>query len=175
MSGKPILCLDFDGVIHQYDSPWEGPTVIKDGYVPGVFEFIDAASEFFKIVVYSSRSKEPGGCDAMAIWMAVERKKWRDAGGKSPKEFGGPIEIEFSDKKPAAFLTIDDRGYQFNGAWPDPRALLDFKPWNKRPTASKVVGVSRMADNDRAVLVGLKDHPTDDELRSLHEFLRNWR
>ena len=27
---KPILCLDFDGVIHRYDSGWKGADVIPD-------------------------------------------------------------------------------------------------------------------------------------------------
>jgi len=130
--GKPILCLDFDGVMHSYTSGWQGPTVISDPHVPGLFEFIDAAAEHFEIVVYSSRSKEPGACDAMAMWMAKERKAWRDAGGKSPREFAGPVEVKFSDTKPAAFLTIDDRGWQFDGTWPDIEKLRAFKPWNKR-------------------------------------------
>ena len=40
--------------------------------------------------------------------------------------------IKFPTKKPAAFLTIDDRAVCFKGEWPDPEKLLEFKPWNKR-------------------------------------------
>ena len=40
-------------------------------------------------------------------------------------------EIKFPTKKPAAFLTIDDRAICFNGNFQDPKELLKFKPWNK--------------------------------------------
>lgn len=32
---KPILCLDFDGVIHSYSSGWKGADVIPDPPVAG--------------------------------------------------------------------------------------------------------------------------------------------
>lgn len=35
----------------------------------------------------------------------------------------------------------------------------------------KVLGVGRMADNERALLVTLDGVPTDDELRAFHEFV----
>lgn len=38
----------------------------------------------------------------------------------------------------------------------------------------KVRGVGRMADEPRALLVALSERPTDDDIRSLHEFLRGW-
>jgi len=49
-----------------------------------------------------------------------------------------------------------------------------------RPEASgnhvvKVRGVGRVSDEPRALLVLLTEQPTDDELRSLHEFLREWK
>lgn len=129
---KPILCVDFDGVIHSYASGWQGPLVIADDATPGFFEWLDDVAQHFKVVVYSSRSKEPGACDAMALWMAAQRKKWREAGGKSPLDpTGMPVEVEFSHEKPAAFLTLDDRAICFDGKWPDPKQMLAFKPWNK--------------------------------------------
>lgn len=38
-----------------------------------------------------------------------------------------------------------------------------------------VRGVTRVADEPRALLVALSDTLTDDELRAFHEFLRQWR
>lgn len=53
---KPILCLDFDGVIHQYDSKWTQADEIHDGPVEGAMEFISNAQRYFTIAIYSSRS-----------------------------------------------------------------------------------------------------------------------
>ncbi len=38
----------------------------------------------------------------------------------------------------------------------------------------KVQGVSRMADNERALLISLSGRPDDGQVRGLHEFLRHW-
>ena len=128
---KPILCLDFDGVIHSYTSGWHGATTIPDPVTPGTFEFIDAASEHFKIVVHSSRAAHENGANAILIYFAAERQRWRDAGGQSVATW--PVEIEVVDKKPPAFVTIDDRALTFTGNWADfdIGKLMEFKPWNK--------------------------------------------
>ena len=116
-----ILLLDFDGVIHSYTSGWQGVDVIPDPPVPGAFAFIDAAREAgFDVQVYSSRSKEDKGIDAMV--------RWFDAHGR------GDLCVDtltFPTQKPPAFLTIDDRCIQFNGDWPNAESLHLFKPWNK--------------------------------------------
>ena len=52
---KPILCLDFDGVIHSYESGWKGAAAIPDDPVPGAAEFIRTAHEHFAVQVYSAR------------------------------------------------------------------------------------------------------------------------
>jgi len=36
---KPILLIDFDGVIHSYTSGWQGAGVISDPPVEGAFDF----------------------------------------------------------------------------------------------------------------------------------------
>lgn len=112
---KPILSLDFDGVIHWYRHGWKGISIIDDEPVPGAKEFIENAQNYFKIVVFSSRSSSESGIEAMKKWM---------------NEHGFP-EVEFPREKPKAFLFIDDRNIQFKGEWFDPEELLAFKPWNK--------------------------------------------
>lgn len=134
--GKPILCLDFDGVIHSYTSGWQGADKIPDPPVNGAFEFLDRAKEFFDIQVFSSRSNQEGGTQAMMEWFS---KYWTEyLFTKQPNlkdeysEFFCPDWISFPKEKPAAFLTIDDRAITFNGNWFNPRDLLDFKPWYKK-------------------------------------------
>ncbi len=37
------------------------------------------------------------------------------------------------------------------------------------------LGVGRISENSKALLVALTREPTDDDMRSLHDFLREWR
>jgi len=125
MSGKPILCLDFDGVIHSYISPWVSETTIPDPPVPGVFEWMEQALDVFSIHIYSRRSLSAAGRDAMLD------RKIKYAGKKKFL-----AQLKFAHEKPPAFLTIDDRALRFTGNWEepwlDPASLLTFKPWNRK-------------------------------------------
>jgi hypothetical protein len=122
MMTKPILCLDFDGVIHSYSSGWQGANVIADPPVLGALEFIERALEHFDVCIFSSRSSHPDGIEAMKTWMW----KWSDLDDAWLEQ------VRYPTEKPAAFLTIDDRAIQFTGTWPVMDTLKAFKPWNKR-------------------------------------------
>jgi hypothetical protein len=127
MSYKPILCLDFDGVIHSYTTGWQGADVIPDPPVPGALEFIKSANDKFSVHIFSSRSLQPGGIIAMRNWLDY----WQD------HDFPEwPVRISklvmFDLEKPPAHITLDDRAITFTGAWPEIHDLLIFKPWNRR-------------------------------------------
>ncbi len=122
---KPILCLDFDGVIHSYLSGWKGADVIPDPPVIGALEFINKALEHFRVVIYSSRTGHPDGIYAMRKWL---RRHWLEAELDGERE----MQIEWPTEKPAAFIGLDDRVLTFDGTFPEPVSLLSFKPWNKR-------------------------------------------
>jgi len=113
-----------------YTSGWQGADVISDEYVPGLFEFLEQAAKHFDVQVYSSRSHQPGGREAMLMWFVDQRKLWRSRNGKT--ETDEPLTISFPSEKPAAFVSIDDRCLLFTGQWPDVKDLLAFKPWNKK-------------------------------------------
>lgn len=124
--GKPILCLDFDGVIHSYSSGWKGVDKIPDPPVPGIFEWLEAALIYFEVHVYSSRSISPGGRKAMYEYIQHHAGRDSTLAGR----------VVYAAEKPRAFLTIDDRCICFDGKWSnpnlDPQKLLDFVPWNKK-------------------------------------------
>lgn len=120
----PILCIDFDGVIHSYTSGWKGADVIPDPPVPGALEFIDLAIDHFRVAIFSSRSCQPGGMEAMQAWLLLH---WLEE-ERDNERFK---DIEWPFEKPAALVTIDDRALTFTGVWPDMQTIRDFKPWNK--------------------------------------------
>jgi hypothetical protein len=72
----------------------------------------------FDVQIYSSRSRQPGGVLAMAQWLTDN--------GLIPED------IKFPTEKPAAFLTIDDRCFCFEGLFPELGDIDDFVPWNKK-------------------------------------------
>ena len=143
---KPILCLDFDGVIHSYTSGWKGVAAIPDPVVPGAIDamlaYLDAG---FQVAIFSSRSKSFRGRWAMKRWLAARIGDHWAGDGPSPSH----AEVECMGDarsvvrrfrwpwfKPAALMTIDDRALTFNGNWQSPeydaKAIRAFKPWNKR-------------------------------------------
>lgn len=122
---KPILVLDFDGVIHSYKSGWKGAENIPDPPVEGAIDFISRALEHFRVAVYSSRSGHPDGRYAMQKWL---RRHWLEFGLPGDRE----LEIEWPTEKPAAFVTLDDRALTFDGTWPSIETIRAFRPWNKK-------------------------------------------
>lgn len=135
---NPIICVDFDGVIHSYSSGWQGAAVITDPPVDGAIDWILAhlpvpdalgmSGEYVgpEVCIYSSRSKQKGGIEAMKAWLT----KW----GVDEWYFRDDI-LKFPNQKPAAFLTIDDRAICFAGHFPSTEEMMAFKPWNKKDAA----------------------------------------
>lgn len=115
---KPTLCLDFDGTCTVYSS-WQGAATIPDPPVEGLFDFIRAAREHFEVVIFSSRSDQPGGIEAMQEWFI--KHGW-DADDP----------LDFPTIKPIATVSIDDRAITFTGQWPEMETLVNFKPWYKQ-------------------------------------------
>ena len=121
---KPILCLDFDGVIHSYTSGWKGARNIPDPPMPGAIDFIvEALLEGWDVVIHSSRARHWGGITAMRNWL-------REHSGNEWDTMGVAIcDVRFVRWKPPAVVTIDDRAVRFEGVWPNVKALRMFKPW----------------------------------------------
>ena len=125
---KPIICVDFDGVIHDYKKGWQNGEIYGD-VVPGFFEwYFSPVSKYFDIQIYSSRSKDPVMLHKMEEWLRYQYISWHQNYQYKPFPF------TFAHEKPPAFLTIDDRAICFKGDWGaselSVEALKTFKPWN---------------------------------------------
>ncbi len=118
---RPVLCLDFDGVLHWYRNGWSQAKVIDDIPVSGAKEFVEEATKSFDVVVFSSRCRFKGGKEAIREWLAKN----------------GFPEVEVIGEKPAAHIVIDDRAFVFTGQWPKMEELLAFKPWNEKDKVRK--------------------------------------
>lgn len=147
---KPILVLDFDGVLHSYSSGWKGATVIPDPPVPGALEFVVGALESFQVAILSSRSHQWFGRYAMKRWLRGHLVMLGSTGhcpdwwmnyiaAQSAME-PWHLEVDSAARmvvrsiqwplhKPPAMVTIDDRALTFAGTWPDLTELRAFKPW----------------------------------------------
>jgi len=126
---RPIICVDFDGVIHSYTSGWKRIANIPDPPVNGAIDWLEehldvpdcicamAPRSDVQIVIYSSRSRSWRGRRAMKKWFVKYM-------GREYLEV-----LKFAKKKPKAFLTIDDRAICFKGKFPTTEEMLAFKPY----------------------------------------------
>lgn len=137
-----ILCLDFDGVIHNYSSGWKGASVIPDppveGSIEAILHYLDAG---FEVSIFSSRSKSIFGRWAMQRYIGNAIADYWERGGNAlalrdaecrSDAFAVAGKLKWPWFKPAAFITIDDRALTFTGQWPTAAELRGFRPWNKR-------------------------------------------
>jgi hypothetical protein len=146
MAYKPTIILDFDAVIHSYNTKWQAAHIIPDAPVPGavdaILRYLDAG---FNVAIHSSRSKSLRGRWAMKRYLRNAIAEHWYGGGRS-KIYDAECECLGDAKaivdrlkwpwfKPAALITIDDRALTFNGDWSSPEytpdAIRSFKPWNK--------------------------------------------
>jgi hypothetical protein len=114
---KGTIAVDFDGVVHSYDSGWTGPEPI-DPPVPGARAAIAAIRGMgWTVAVFTCRALTADGMAGTKAWLAKHE-----------------IEVdEVTGVKPHAALYIDDRGLRFDGNWHGiVEDLLNGvpRPWN---------------------------------------------
>jgi len=166
MAKKLILCLDFDGVIHAYTSGFQGIDTVGDPPTEGALNFLREANKHFVICIYSTRSAYKEGRFAMQKWLSDAFVK--ETGQLSPGDLDLLYEIQWPTAKPPAHISIDDRAIQFTGEWPDPKALLKFKPWNQKDS-SKSSG--SMSVDRLGILEGMSESSLQDRISELENVL----
>lgn len=116
MRGKPIISLDFDGVIHSYITRLRNSNLIPDPPVEGIKEVIDELRKKYYVAISSARASTKEGRIAIIEWL----NKY------------DIIVDEITNVKLPAEIHIDDRTICFDG---DAYSLIDkikaFKPWNR--------------------------------------------
>lgn len=130
---KPIICFDFDGVIHSYTSGWRGATVIPDPPVDGAFSaMLRLLESGYDVVIHSSRCRHLFGPWAIRRWLKKHSGSDWDNDGLGP---GLPSirDVRVVRLKPPAVITYDDRAVRFDGNFDaiTQESIRSFRPWNK--------------------------------------------
>lgn len=112
------IAVDFDGVIHRYDTPFIAPETIPDEPVDGAIEWLKQISKDFDVVIFTTRARTTEGVLAVREWL-------------TSRGFGG-MPYAVTDRKPAALIYIDDRAYRFDGThFPTKDEIHQARPWHK--------------------------------------------
>jgi len=121
MARRRKILVDFDGVVHGYESGWKGVTNIPDPPVPGVKEGIAALRVKHDVYILSTRGVDDEGVEAIQGYL---------------DKHGIVVDGVVKKKIPASLL-IDDRAFRFNGDWNEVVEFVGsptaFIPWNKLP------------------------------------------
>src|SRR5205823_39117 len=100
------VAVDFDGVIHRYDSPWVAAHVIPDAPVAGAIEWLFATVQTFDVAIFTTRGKTWRGRRAVRRWLFKHSglNLWYESPGMRGLE-----DITVTAKKIAALVYLDDR------------------------------------------------------------------
>lgn len=128
MSKRYTVCVDFDGVLHSYTTPWVNARTIPDPPTPGAIEWLSQAIQKFDVAVFSTRTHQWGGRWAMMAWLKKHSGTlWYESMGHR-----GIEDVTFPKVKPPALVYIDDRAYRFSGSnWPTAEEIHQLRPWNR--------------------------------------------
>lgn len=96
-----VICVDFDGVVHNYTSGFTRDEDINDGIVEGAKDAIERLRRKYKVFIFSTRARSVAGKNAMISFLAKE---------------GVEVDGITAVKIPAKWY-IDDRGLKFEGDW----------------------------------------------------------
>lgn len=117
---KKTICIDFDGVIHDYSNGWQGEDVFGQ-MIPNA----DIGTSVLKqngwtVIIFTTRKKT----DKLERWLK-EHNIVYDYINENPKQ------PDYTSGKIIADVYLDDRGICFRGRWDSwlMREIIDFEPW----------------------------------------------
>lgn len=124
------ICLDFDGVIHDYNKGWQNGEIYGEP-LPGSLEAIEnLIEEGYNVVILSTRaSSDHGkGAERMEGWLRRKYIELYRSRGMAPAAASNAVaqfvfKILITAEKPPAIAYVDDRAIRFTN-WPDIRKLF---------------------------------------------------
>lgn len=126
--GKLTIALDFDGVIHLYRQGWHDGTIYDDIH-PEFFAWALEAQEQFNLVIFSARGETAVGLADMQEYIEAQYEAWLE---QNPEYQGKDLVFSFAEKKPKAWVYVDDRAITFQGSFKalTVESIKAFRPWN---------------------------------------------
>lgn len=144
------ICLDFDGVIHEYSKGWDDGT-IYDPPVPGAFDAIKKMMEAGHPVVIST-CRNPldiqkwfadNAPDIQTVTIedtdssTVEQGGWTEVAdfNEDPLFWSSLKRVLITRLKPSASVYVDDRGFKFfkSEGWPGQATAIIAQANKKEP------------------------------------------
>lgn len=126
--------MKFDGVLHRYTSGWKGAAEIPDGPVPGAMRWLLDMARNFTVTIYSARARTPDGLwamkEAIRQWC-----RWLEIPNQDAEWMLG--RLRWAEEKSGAWLTVDDRSWQFDGKFPTISQVDEFKTWTQLEQAKR--------------------------------------
>ena len=121
------VSVDFDGVIHEYRTPWIAAHVIPDPPVEGAIKWLWETIQHFDVVIHSTRCRTWRGRRAIRRWRYEHSGEgwWYEGMGTR-----GIEDVELSYGKRPSLIYLDDRAVRFTGKFPSVRAIRGSVPWN---------------------------------------------
>jgi hypothetical protein len=110
------VCIDFDGVIHSYTTPWKSDAIIPDPPLPGAKEFIDILRQNYVVIIFTTRARSVEGAAAVRQWLG---------------KYGIMVD-DVRNQKPPAVCYVDDRALTFSGKFDVTLMEIEnFKTWQE--------------------------------------------
>lgn len=128
MGKRYTIAVDFDGVIHRYDTPWKAAHIIPDKPVDDAIRWLNEMVQKFDVVIFSTRCKSWRGRRAVRKWL-----QYYSGGLWDQDEHGryGIEDVELTAVKPPALIYLDDRAMRFEGTFPTAQTIHRALPWHK--------------------------------------------
>ena len=120
------IAVDFDGVIHQFISPWTGdPEHIPDPPVQGAIEWLEKMVDDYDVYIFTCRLLASNRSQVERAMRGWFRK--HDASQTLVRA------LRFCYEKPHVMVYLDDRGMRFEGTFPTVEEIVAASiPWNKK-------------------------------------------